>query len=209
MSSTIGRFDVALDSYVRKILKNVHTNIPAEVLAVDYSKGTVDLKVLYEGISLVEDNPSLNDRYPEILDVPLHILSAKKGRAKITVPVSVGDIGLLYFPEKDMDGFNGSVVKDKKEQKINHTSQGIYFIPELPTSSSPIQLDPDNIIIEFDNAKFIMKPDGNVIINGATITPDGNIITKAGVDLNAFKAEYDMHVHGGVETGNGQTQGPS
>jgi hypothetical protein len=209
LATPVGRFDVALDNHMRRILKDVHTGIPAEIVAVDYSKGTADVKVLYEGISPVGDIPELNDKYSTILDVPIHINSAKGGKAKITLPVSAGDIGMLYFPERDMDGFSGSLVKNTKEEQTTHTSQGVYFIPEMPTTSKPISIDPDNVIITFENSKFTMKPDGNIDINGLTITPDGNIITKAGVDLNAFKMVYDMHVHGGVDVGSGQTQGPS
>jgi len=208
MSTTVGRFDVAIDNILRRQLMNVHTGIPAEVAAVDYTKGTADVNVLYEGVSNVGDISALNDKYPQILDVPIQIVSAKGGKAKITVPVSVGDKGMLYFPERDMDGFSGTLVKNTKEQKLTHTSQGVYFIPEMPTTSNPISIDPDNIIIEFQNSKFTIKPDGNIDINGATITPDGNVITKAGVDLNEFKMMYDTHVHGGVQTGSGNTGTP-
>lgn len=208
MSATVGRFDVAIENTIRRQLFEVHTGIPAKVISVDYGKGTADLEVLYEGVSNVGDISALNDKYPTVFDVPIHIYSAKGGKAKITVPVSTGDIGMLYFPERDMDGFAGGLVKNTKEQKFTHTAQGVYFVPEMPTVSTPISIDPDNIVIEFENSKFTIKPDGNIDINGATITPDGNVITKAGVDLNEFKAQFDMHKHGGVETGGGQTGTP-
>lgn len=208
MALPVDRWDAALDVYFRRKMLDIHTNIPAKVVNIDYSKGKVDVQVLVELVSPISDVSALNYTYPTILDVPLHIYSAKGGKAKITVPVSIGDVGLLYFPEKDMEGFKGSLVRNKKENSVTHTAQGIYFVPEMSTEEAPISIDPDNIVIEFVNSKFTMQPDGNVFVNGANITPDGNVITKAGVDLNQFKAEYDAHYHDGVATGMGQTSLP-
>lgn len=55
------------------------------------------------------------------------------------------------------------------------------------------------------NGGLTIFADGESKFNGGTITKDGNFITKQGVDLNAFWQDYINHVHGGVQTGGGQT----
>jgi hypothetical protein len=55
------------------------------------------------------------------------------------------------------------------------------------------------------NGGIILYPSGESKFNGGTITKDGNFITKNGVDLDDFYADYVQHRHGGVETGGGQT----
>ena len=45
------------------------------------------------------------------------------------------------------------------------------------------------------------------------ITPDGNVITKNGTNLDSFYKDYTKfkaeHTHGGVETGSGNTGVPN
>ncbi|WP_454864583.1 Gp138 family membrane-puncturing spike protein [Pseudomonas rhizophila] len=48
---------------------------------------------------------------------------------------------------------------------------------------------------------FQLLADGSFLINGLTITPDGNIITAAGVNLN-------LHIHSGVTPGSGNSGAP-
>ncbi|WJV25925.1 MULTISPECIES: Gp138 family membrane-puncturing spike protein [Pseudomonas] len=48
---------------------------------------------------------------------------------------------------------------------------------------------------------FQLLADGSFLINGLTITPDGNVITAAGVNLN-------LHIHSGVTPGSGNSGAP-
>jgi len=53
------------------------------------------------------------------------------------------------------------------------------------------------ILVKTGNDKEIEINTGNgsAVINGCTIDKDGNVITKAGTDLDQFKADYDAHTH--------------
>ncbi|WP_432783735.1 Gp138 family membrane-puncturing spike protein [Pseudomonas corrugata] len=48
---------------------------------------------------------------------------------------------------------------------------------------------------------FQLLADGSFLINGLTITPDGNVITATGVNLN-------LHIHSGVTPGSGNSGAP-
>ena len=54
-------------------------------------------------------------------------------------------------------------------------------------------------------ATMVAQTSGNVDINGAKITPEGRMITAAGVDLDEFYAEYKRHTHGCPHGGNTST----
>ena len=76
--------------------------MPAKVVAVDYGKGTVDVEVLYEGVSPVDQ--LLNYKYPTIYDVPVHTYSARGGFERYTANEKPrykdGDIDLLMNTRK-------------------------------------------------------------------------------------------------------------
>lgn len=200
---TSGRFDDALSLYLKRQLQEVHTQMPAKIVAVYYDKGTVDVEVLYEGASPIDQ--MLNYRYPVIYDVPVHVYSAQGGKVKITVPIKVGDIGIVKFPEKPMDGFKGDKVTVNLEKNTDtHVLQGICFISELSTETTPVSIDPENLIIQHNTTKITIKKDsGEVVtdqdfkINGAKVTHDGDFVTSDGISLRNVKQVYNNHTHGG------------
>lgn len=197
------RFDDALSLYLGRQLQEIHTQIPAEVVAVDYDKGTVDVVVLYEGISPVDQ--LLNYKYPTIFDVPVHTYSAQAGKVKITVPIKIGDKGIVKFPEKPMDGFKGNKVTiDLEKNTDTHVLQGICFISEISTETAPVSIDPENLIIQHNTTKITIKKDSveaitdqDFKVNGARITSDGDVITSDGISLRNVKQAYNNHTHSG------------
>lgn len=184
-------------------MQEIHTQMPAEVVAVNYDKGTVDVAILYEGISPV--NSLLNYKYPTIPDVPVHIYSAQGGKIKITVPIKIGDTGVVKFPEKPMNGFKGGKVSiDLEKNTDTHVLQGICFISEISTESSPVSIDPENLIIQHNTTKITIKKDSvdaiteaDFSVNGAKFTSDGDVITSDGISLRQVKQVYNSHTHSG------------
>lgn len=206
MKITSNRFDDALSLYLGRQMQEIHTQMPAKVVAVDYGKGTVDVEILYEGVSPVDQ--LLNYKYPTIYDVPVHTYSAQGGTIKITVPIKAGDIGIVKFPEKPMDGFKGGKVSIDLEKNVDtHVLQGICFISELSTETTPVSIDPDNLIIQHNTTKITIKKgsveavtEQDFKINGAKVTPDGDFVTSDGISLRNVKQVYNNHTHGGGVT---------
>lgn len=201
MSTGVNRIDDAIDRFISKKLYDTHTQMPCIVTAVSLvgEIPKVDVSILWEGVS--QENPSLNYKYSEILDVPINMLAVSP-TIKITVPVKVGTLGEVHFPEKPLYGFNG---KDKASiamtsERSSHTLMGLSFTPSY--FCGPI--DADNIIIQNETSVITVKKDSidiaaptGMTINGLTITPDGDVVTKDGVSLNNVKAIYNSHNHGG------------
>lgn len=204
MATGVQRFDDAIDKVISKKLFDVHTSMPCVVTAVDLGKEipTVDVQVLWEGTN--DESSALNYKYPAVYDVAIYMLSVSPN-IKITVPVKVGTLGIVLFPEKPIRGFNG---KDKVSINVTTNREsfpltGILFLPSY--QCGPI--DPDNIIIKNETSIITVKKDSiditaptGMTINGLTITPDGDVVTKDGVSLNNVKAVYNSHNHGGGTT---------
>ena len=72
----------------------------------------------------------------------------------------------------------------------------------VDNGAAKINVQPDGVILMDNGAgMFQLLADGSFLINGLTITPDGNIITAAGVNLN-------LHIHSGVTPGSGNSGAP-
>lgn len=56
-------------------------------------------------------------------------------------------------------------------------------------------------LMQNGSGMFQLLADGSFLINGLTITPDGNVITASGVNLN-------LHIHSGVTPGSGNSGAP-
>ena len=224
------RYDAALGIYVSRFMRNnVHTNIRGKVVSVNYKGPTVDVQPM----AFTEFNTGVIDKYPIIYDVPVHLPSGANGKARLTMPIKVGDYVGLAFSERNED--------DNNDVNTHQLFAG-WAVTQIFTSGNSKAIDPDNVVLENDKSivtlkpngdtsvknpkvsiealadgnvkvnngpgSFAMDPSGMVTVNGARITPAGRVITKNGIDLDDFYQEYKSHVHGGVERGGSTTNGP-
>lgn len=204
MATGVQRFDEAIAGLISKKLFDVHTSMPCVVTSINLGKEfpTCDVQILWEGTN--DESSSLNYKYPEIYEVPIYMPSVSP-TIKITLPVKIGTLGTVLFPEKPMRGFNG---KDKVSINVTTNREsfpltGILFIPSY--HCGPI--DSENIIIQNETSIITIKKDSisvsaptGMTVNGATITPDGDVVTASGVSLNNVKTVYNSHTHGGGPT---------
>lgn len=201
--ATVQRMDTAISLFVKKEFRDIHTSVPAKVGSVDYGAGTMEAMPT---VSTVFENGD-TDTYPALFDIPIMVLSGNGGKAKITFPITAGDPVGVVFSEKNPNNSSDT------------STHGLF--PNFATTVGG-EIDPVNVILMNDVSIITLQPDGtvkitsgagnlevqpsgNIMANGATITPDGNIITAQGVNLNDFYQDYLNHRHSGVETGNGNT----
>lgn len=225
------RYDSALSIYMDRYVRNgVHTNIRGKVVAVNHAIPSVDVQPM----AFTEYDNGIVDRYPTIFDVPLHMPSGNKGKARLSMPIKPGDIVGLSFSERN---------ENNNLDKTTHQMFPGWAVTEIFTSGNAKPIDPDNVVLENDKASSTLKPNGDmsmknpavtvealadgnvkisngpgnwsmdpsgmVTVNGTRITPEGRVITAKGVDLDDFFEKYSKHIHGGVENGPGSTQPPT
>lgn len=229
--SAVQRFDAAFGIFLRRWMRdNMHTALRGKVVGVDYSGPTVDIQPMAKTVL----SDGTEDGYPTIYDVPIQLASANKGKARLTMPIKVGDMVGITFSERN---------EDNTSDQATHGLFPAYAVTEIYTPANAKPIDPDKVVLENDKVKvslspegqilietpkgsFEMSPDGSgslrnssgyitletsgqVIMNGARVTTSGNMITKRGVDLEKFYDGYLQHIHGGVESGGSSTNVPS
>lgn len=94
---------------------------------------------------------------------------------------------------------DGTMIQENSAATVTVSSSGAI---SLSNGSGAMSLSPNgSMSLTGGSASISTSPDGTIVINGLTITPDGNLITAAGVDVNT-------HIHSGVDTGPGNTGSP-
>lgn len=216
------RFTTTLGDLITSKLADVHTSVPAKITAVNYGNGTASAQPLVKTVV----GTSKTIPYPELKDIPIVVSSGNAGKSKITFPIKPGDTVLVVFSERDPSNFLQSSGENLSNPQQN-TYLGLFpiaIIPCLSAGATVSAIDSENIIIQNELSVITLKPDGtlifgngilnleakpdgNFVVNGAKITPEGNVVTKNGVDLDAFYQKFLIHEHSGVQSG-GDNSGP-
>lgn len=212
------RFTTSLGNLIQNSLADVHTILPAKITSVDYGSGKASVLPLVK--TQIGVNKSL--AYPEMGGVPLVIMSG--GTSRLTFPVKSGDTVLVLFSERDptnvLAGTGTEAVDPVQTNYLGLFPIGI--LPCISVAGNAKPISDEDVLLENDKAELILKPDGtlnfsngsatilaqpdgNVKVNELTITPDGNVITASGVNLNDFYQKFLNHIHSGVESGNSNT----
>ena len=139
--------------------------------------------------------------FAEYLEIPLSVYSANGGLAKITMPVKVGDTVTLLYSQRDTEQYlagDMSKVYDSEALRV----MGEYPVVAIPcsyTEGKPIEVDPDNIIIQNDKITTTITPTGDQTTENETVKVEylnsGDItITNGGCTVE-IKAGGDVDVN--------------
>lgn len=198
-----------------EMMKDVCTSIPGHILAFDPDTQLAQVQV---GIQRVDVNDAVFQVGP-IIETPVYFPG---GDYHVEYQIDPGCEGDILFSQRCIDGWvqSGGVAANPIGRF--HNMQDAFFLPgfrskpnALPafqnngvrlsnkTGTQYVWMKNDNtILMNNGSGSFELQADGTFLINGLTITPDGNVITAAGVSLNT-------HVHGGVTTGSGTSGAPT
>lgn len=174
---------------------------------------------------LLETGEVISNDEITIYDVP--VIWPSGGGAMLSFPLKVGDTVWLSFSQRNLEDW---LYSDGTQEVIPGDSRHFSMtdavaIPGLYTALSNLKPSTSNLELKWDNKRLSFKPsdeveltngsanvklnaDGTITANGATITPDGNVITANGTNLDQFYQTYLDHVHGGVTSGGSNTGAP-
>lgn len=212
MTSRVSTKLEAHTNFIKRYLRELHTGLPAKILAIDYSKPSVTVKPM---LSTRFDD--ITEEVPVIYDVPLQTLAVSND-VKISIPFKVGGNVALLFSERDSGGFIESGNAFVSNNQNTHGLYPLIAVPMLSAGGVNFEVDPEDIVVQNKKSKLTEKPDGTIIIgngngtfkllpdgsfdiNGLKITKDGNLITAKGVDA-------DAHIHDKVQGGNSNSGKP-
>lgn len=153
-------------SALRSESRNFHTTMPALVKEVDYDKCLVTLQPL---IKMMVD-PITKREIPssEIEKVPIIFPSAKRGAARISTPVSEGDVGLLMYCERETENFltsDGISIQDSGVYEglgFGGNLPQVGFLPEVFAPAAARKFLKDTLVVEFTKAISWWKANGQI-----------------------------------------------
>jgi hypothetical protein len=184
-----------MHEFIESKFIELYTCIPAKITSVDnLSSGLIDVL------------PSINTRrsdgttveFAEYLDIPLMIYSANGGLAKITMPVKVGDTVTLLYSQRDTELYlagDMSQVYDSEALRV----VGEYPVVAIPcsyTEAKPIEVDPDNVVIQNDKILTTMTPEGDQTTENETVIVE----YKNSGDITITNGDCTVEIKAGGDT---------
>ena len=154
------------NQYHKIASRDIHTQIPAKVLEVDYDKGFVTVQPLIR--TVLELNGGLETELLPVDEVPIMMVSSKRGKARLSTPVTVGDVGLLFFSERATGTYlnsSGDKIVDSKEYAgvgFEGVLPPIGFFPEIFTASANRKIRSDATVLEDGVASIALKESGEI-----------------------------------------------
>lgn len=180
---------------VDSIMRRAEVQLPCTVIRVSADRRRVTVRPL---IRIVGRDGSTLQR-DTIDGVPVY--QAGAGDLLMSFPVKTGDVGWIMANDRDISLFKQSYGDSAPGTARMHSFSDSVFVPDLMTNfqiaaedaaavvlqnrsgSVKIALDQNQIRIVNGTSRVEINPT-NVIINGATITQAGDVVTAAGVSLN-------------------------
>lgn len=196
MANISDYFYKTLMDFKLQMKTEIHTCMPGVVVAVNGDR--VDVQPLIKSVDIgttrkirtetgeyvtIDDND-----YPVVMDCPLQMLVTSK--ARITIPIEVGDQGLLLVSERD--------IRNWKEQKGNTQAStrkfnrnDAFFLPFINASIS--NYDATCIDIEYQSTKLKVKSTGVEITGNVKIT--GTLETTGDATIAGKSFEHHTHLY--------------
>lgn len=189
------RFTSALTGLIERAKDDIHTALPARITSVNYGNGTVEVAPLVQ--NYVSTQKTQN--YPNLSGVPLVILSAGGGKARLSLPVKSGDTGIVIFSERDPSASlagNGKTSSPPQQT----ASLGLYpvgFISGMATAGSAKAISPTDVVLDNDQVSLTLKPSGDFI----AVNSVGTLSMAASGDFSYTNGSATLSVIGGAISG--------
>jgi hypothetical protein len=205
------------NQYMKIASRDFHTQLPAKVLEVDYEKGFVTVQPLIR--TMIEVGSGEEVELLPVDEVPIMYISSKRGKARLTTPVTVGDVGILYFAERDTGIYrnsDGTKIVNSGEyagQGFDGSLTPIGFFPEIFTASSNRSIPSDATVLEDGVSSVSLKESGEITVKNENVTikanPDGsNSITNGGGTFS-MTADGTVNINGFIINPDGSVTFPS
>lgn len=210
-----------LDNCLSYQLDDLHTMLPAVIIAIDYTTRKVSVQPTIKKRKRDGDSDAKGLQDMAIIqNVPLVTPASKL--AMLSIPVKVGDEVLLGFFERSVDNYlysDGSKPIDPQDYRKHDYNDAVAIIG-LNTFKSALGMHPENVVLLMNadtskECKLSLTPSGEVVIdsplkitlNGAeevnVNTTKANITASDSVKIDSPQTTCtgDLRVDGEVSTG--------
>ena len=183
----------------KTIMKGIDKSLPCVVTEV-ISRTKVNVRPL---INMVDEQGNSYER-DVIEGVPVETWGA--GDTFISFPLSSGSLGWIDAADRDLGLFLQTYESEKPSTARMHSFSDARFIPDIMTNFTVSAEDEAALVISnrSGSVKIALDQDeirmnvtgGDIVMNGARITPDGDVVTASGVSLDNHLTNVP-----GVQTG--------
>lgn len=193
----------ALLQLIRRVLLEVNTAIPGEVVAFNPEQQTVTAKPCIKGTTITNGGKTVYVSLPQIIQVPVFFPFSTSTGFSITYPVAPGDQCLLIFSQRSFDNWliaggeqNSS---EPGEPRSHQYSDALALVGFAPNSLS---------IQDFQEAGV-----GSCLFNGIELRNKNRNsyikIMDEEVRIHEGKADIDLHTDGTIELSIHTTASPN
>lgn len=187
----INEFQETIRTAIESYLIDVHTALPCEVVAVNYSNLTVDVKLVVKKIKIDDTT----EEHPILTEVPIGYTQTSK--YAITLPINIGDTGQLIFNERQLDNWviNNEIKEPDDTRK--HSLSDALFIPNFVARDN-------NLANVNQNDLQIRNKNGNINL---TLSDNGTITANCSNFVINASAKFEVNspssTFSGTVTNNG------
>jgi hypothetical protein len=187
--------------------------MPATVVTYTAATQVAKVKPLLKRAVVGEDGTTIQEELPEIPQVP--VMFPRGGGYFLTFPLVPGDMVMLIFMDKSIDGFMlsaGNIAQDQIDLRMHHLTDAV-AIPGFYPLTKPIQalVQTDAVFGAENNAQVRAKGSTVDVTTAGAIAAVGGFVALANLvsaELTKIQTALNTHVHTGVTTGPGSS-GPS
>jgi len=173
------------DEVTRQTLADVHTCMPAEVVAVRTAardaRQFVDVLPLLQRAVIDADGVEVNEAYPMLQMVPVGYMQG--GGFFVSLPLRIGDVVTVVFAERSLDSWIESAIPGAHTPVVpgdlaTHSLQGAIALPCGPAPRA-------TLLEGVDGADMVVGTDNGTIL--ARFTPTGDVVLAEGVHYVALE----------------------
>lgn len=207
------------DEAMRQVLGDLHTCMPAEVMAV--RSGDRDRRQFVDALPLQQrevidaDGEPISEAYPVLQMVPVGYMQG--GGFFVSMPLRIGDVVLLVFAERSLDSWIEAAIPGAHSPVVpgdlaQHSLQGAIALPLGPAPRATLLagVDAQDMVVGLADGTILMRftPGGDVIwAEGVHFVALDNLVAteleRIKADLAALKSATSAGFNAGGTPGTG------
>ena len=197
----------AMKAAVRRGLREARVALPGRLEAYDASQARADVFPLLREEYFDEEGLRQSERLPIVRDVPVVFPGA--GGFRLTFPVAVGDSCLLLFSDRSLDTWlTGGGEADPVDPRAHHLSDAVALLGLRDFGHAWRGADTPGLTLGEDGGAQIHIEAGTIRLGERAPAYSAALAELVSQELSAMRAAFNLHTHGGVQTGGGTSGVP-
>lgn len=212
VNDTLG---AAFRDIIDAFLGDMHTAIPAQVVAYDAAAQTVDVQPMVKRVIVDDDGNEVVEQLPQITGVPVAFPSG--GGYMVTFPIAANDYVMLVFSERPIDTWLSSGNESDPGDLRHHDLSDAVAIPCIrPTSKAFTTADATKMVIGKDGGPQLVIDASTVSLFGPSDPDFVALASKVDARFDAIEqnlattyALLVSHVHTSAASGSPTSPAPT